>query len=192
MPPILFSRATYPALSQYKFRDFAAGQRRAKLYPLWLHVVLFHADIEERVPGLVPCPWYVPVPALSARTMEWGAQVCSRNPSCFTDLASSHPAAQPPQQPVHTAHPKHHVKEVQANLPHTSLLAFATWQLGDYRSTSRNAGHFRIQEITFCRVLTLLSCISPMGLGRRPCTTQLCCKCSVFQSYRSKTLATLH
>lgn len=70
LPPVLFASATYPALSQYKFRDFVSQQRRVKLYPLWLHIEFCFTDIQEQVPVLVPCHQYVPVSALSARAKE--------------------------------------------------------------------------------------------------------------------------
>lgn len=161
VPPVLFSGSTYPALSQYKFLDFAAGQRRVKLYPLWLHIVLLHADIEESL-----C-WYL-VTGKCLFLLSQGEQ----QSGVLRSAPETHPVSLTwqvlTQQPNHhsnpctdSAHPKHHTKEVQANLPHTSVLASATWQLGHYRSTSRSTGHLR-----------------------RPCTTQLCYKCSDLHSYR--------
>ena len=109
LPPTLLSSATYPVLSEYKFRDFASG-KRVKLYPLQLDTEFcFTSTFKSRYLATSTCLFL-----LSARTKQRCAQVYVRNSSSFADLTRYHPAAKPPQQPAyaHLAHPKHHMKEV--------------------------------------------------------------------------------
>lgn len=169
VPPVLFSAPTYPALSQYKFHDFAAG--KSKTLPFVAsHRIFFMLTLKNR-----SLCWHLVTGKCMFLLSQWG-QLCG----VLRSAPETHPVSQTwqvlTQQPNHpsnqctdSAHPKHHTKEVQANLPHTSVLASAAWQLGDRRSTSRSTGHLR-----------------------RPCTTQLCYKCSDLYSYRSETLTTLH
>lgn len=134
VPAVPFSGPTYPALSQYQFHDFAAGKRRIKLYPLWLHIEFcFMLTLKSG-----SLRWCLVTGKCLFLPSQQGKQC-----RVLRSAPETHPVPRTwqvlTQQPNHhstqctdSAHPKHHTKEVQASL-HTHLFwLLATGELREH------------------------------------------------------------